>query len=173
LQAVALMVLKQSDDPKFPVYGELPTPAISLLQPQPAGDILSQQATASLGPMHFLPGMVSPAAAAAVAGHLYGAAGFGAHPAVAGSEVLGQPMAVDQYTQWLVGQRLMAAAAASYQMGGTTYYLPSNSQAPAVPTPGPAYMPAMWQPSTVGPLQQQQHPLSMSAPLMLLKQYDE
>lgn len=75
----------------------------------------------------------------------------------------GPPEAVG-YAQWLLGQRLSAAA--SFQMGGTTYYgapAPSTFLAAAAPTPpGVAFMPGGWQPHAaagmlLAPALQQQH----------------
>jgi hypothetical protein len=79
--------------------------------------------------------------------------------------LIGLPEAVG-YAQWLLGQRLSAAA--SFQLGGTTYY-PFGTPAPstflpaaAPPPPGVAFMPGGWQPhATAGlllapALQQQQ-----------------
>lgn len=73
LQAIALMTLKQSDDPKFPLYGELPSPAM------PAGGFAAASAGGLLGPQ-FLP---HPAAPFVPAGVPTTSAMFGSSPGAA------------------------------------------------------------------------------------------
>jgi hypothetical protein len=82
LQAIALMVLKQSDDPKFPLYSELPTPTGSGVQSMssPAGVPLPMHHPfhpppapfhmAAAGPMAAGAGAPGPAAAGAMFGGL-------------------------------------------------------------------------------------------------------
>lgn len=194
-KAVALMTLKQSDDPKFPLYGELPSPAMA------RGAAVPQQFMPT-----YLPGSLGspttgmfPLLSPAMAGHSVGADGFSSLTLIltedqtlmlmdtrAPAEVeqmtgcrvrldmqdgprgpfgrlllAGTPETVG-YAQWLLGQRL-AAAAASYQVSGTTYYHSPTF----VPSVSPAFMGSPWPPAGLLPhqqqAQQQQHMMAVSA----------
>lgn len=86
-QAIALMVLKQSDDPKFPLYGELPSPAVAGHLGPPGAPPMGVLPPG--GPFHpglpFLPPLGMPGAPGAPG--MWGGAlpPFGGPPAMAGA----------------------------------------------------------------------------------------
>lgn len=85
--------------------------------------------------------------------------------------LLGAPEVV-AYAQWLLGQRL-AAAAASYQFSGTTYY--AHTPSFMAPPLGPmAFWPAAGMMAPAQQAQQQQHMMAAAAvlpPPMSLRQH--
>ncbi|PRW61288.1 RNA-binding Nova-2-like isoform X1 isoform B [Chlorella sorokiniana] len=192
LKAIALMVLRQAEDPKFSLYGELPSPAA------PSSGVAPHAGLAPLGPLGmpapFHPGLALPFMPH---GGLPSGAGLAPYGLAAGSSMgpgetpftslnlmltedqaavlldqgsravmeaeqmtgcrarlemvdgprgcfgrlmLAGPTEAVAYAQWLLGQRLSAAA--SFQMGGTTYY---NPYGPAAALPSMAGMPAFGQ----------------------------
>ncbi|KAL4423789.1 hypothetical protein ABPG75_001090 [Micractinium tetrahymenae] len=220
LKAIALMTLKQSDDPKFPLYGELPSPSMShggssfagagtplppSFLPHPAAAFLPPTAAlyGSPGGGHgmfpLLPPAMGggPAPAPAADGFAGGSSltlllsedqaalllGDGSRAVLEVEQVTGCRVRLDMadgprgpygrvllsgapemvaYAQWLLGQRL-AAAAASFQISGTTYY---------AHTPGHGFMAphlgamAFWPPAGMmaAPQQaQQQHMMAAAA----------
>ncbi|KAL4446287.1 hypothetical protein ABPG77_003094 [Micractinium sp. CCAP 211/92] len=221
LKAIALMTLKQSDDPKFPLYGELPSPTMArgdggfssggatlppsflphpgtpFLPPSPA---LYSSPGGSHGMFPMLPPSMNGSTAPALAADGFSGGssvalllsedqaalllGDGSRVVVEVEQMTGCRMRLDMadgprgpygrlllsgspevvaYAQWLLGQRL-AAAAASYQFSGTTYYAPTPGFV-APPLGAMAYWPTagmMLPPQTA---QQQQHMMAAAAAL--------